>query len=94
SIWFKKGWTLQELLLPRTVLFYTRHWTLYRPSSIHKEDRVILSGLERESGVSLSHLANFYSGMMGATRSATLPEDMACSLFGIFNLHFLVLCGE
>lgn len=63
AIWFKRGWTLQELLLPRTVLFYTRHWTLYRPSSIHKEDRVILSGLERESGVSLSHLANFYSGM-------------------------------
>lgn len=26
SKWFKRGWTLQELLAPRTVVFYDRKW--------------------------------------------------------------------
>ncbi|KAI6108303.1 hypothetical protein F5141DRAFT_108657 [Pisolithus sp. B1] len=28
SEWFRRGWTLQELLASRTILFYTRSWTL------------------------------------------------------------------
>ncbi|KAK6436253.1 hypothetical protein LTR95_007555 [Oleoguttula sp. CCFEE 5521] len=26
SVWFKRGWTLQELLAPRTVIFLSHHW--------------------------------------------------------------------
>lgn len=26
SVWFTRGWTLQELLAPRVVRFYDRHW--------------------------------------------------------------------
>ena len=29
SAWFKHGWTLQELLAPHTMLFFTRDWSLY-----------------------------------------------------------------
>ncbi|KAI5999865.1 hypothetical protein F5J12DRAFT_270615 [Pisolithus orientalis] len=30
SKWFGRGWTLQELLAPKTVLFYTPNWSLYK----------------------------------------------------------------
>lgn len=26
SEWFKRGWTLQELLAPQSVIFYDRSW--------------------------------------------------------------------
>jgi hypothetical protein len=26
SDWFKRGWTLQELIFPKQLLFYTKHW--------------------------------------------------------------------
>ncbi|KAI6120042.1 hypothetical protein EDD16DRAFT_1459035, partial [Pisolithus croceorrhizus] len=26
SEWFRRGWTLQELLAPRNVVFYTENW--------------------------------------------------------------------
>jgi hypothetical protein len=26
SVWFKRGWTLQELLAPAMVLFFNRDW--------------------------------------------------------------------
>ncbi|KAI6038315.1 hypothetical protein EDC04DRAFT_2570246, partial [Pisolithus marmoratus] len=102
SVWFKRGWTLQELLDPNTVLFYTHDWRLYRPSSNHKEDRVVLNEVERATGISLLHLMAFRPGMSdprsrlqwASTRHTTRPEDMAYALFGIFNFHLPVLYGE
>jgi hypothetical protein len=29
SRWFTRGWTLQELLAPESVIFYWRDWTVY-----------------------------------------------------------------
>ncbi|KAI5989439.1 hypothetical protein EDC04DRAFT_2816433 [Pisolithus marmoratus] len=34
SQWFERGWTLQELLAPATVLFYTRNWSLYQNAEL------------------------------------------------------------
>ena len=103
SEWFKRGWTLQELLAPRTVLFFTRDWSLYRDSSSnHKEDNAILGELEQATGITKRHLTDFHPGVDNArsrlqwasTRCTTRPEDMAYSLLGVFGLHIPVLYGE
>ena len=103
SVWFKRGWTLQELLAPHTMLFFTRDWLLYRDgSSNHKEDSVILGELEQATGITSRYLTDFHPGIDDArsrlqwasTRYTTRPEDIAYSLMGVFSLHIPVLYGE
>ncbi|KAG6329806.1 hypothetical protein ID866_9282, partial [Astraeus odoratus] len=104
SEWFKRGWTLQELLAPCTILFYTQDWIPYMNSTAenHKQDTHVLNELENATGIPPKHLSNFHSGMDNARsrlqwavgRHTTVPEDIAYSLFGIFNLHLPVLYGE
>ncbi|KAI6154867.1 hypothetical protein BKA82DRAFT_4347943 [Pisolithus tinctorius] len=104
SEWFRRGWTLQELLAPRCVLFYTQTWLLYKnlTSSNHKTEVVVLEELERATGIESRFLTNFSPSMDDArsrlqwasSRRTTRPEDIAYSLFGIFNLHLPVLYGE
>ena len=103
SEWFKRGWTLQELLAPRFLLFFTRDWSLYRgiPSN-HKENNAILGELEQTTGIISGHLSSFRPGVDDArarlqwasTRCTTRPEDIAYSLFGVFGFHLPVLYGE
>ncbi|KIK11797.1 hypothetical protein PISMIDRAFT_32021, partial [Pisolithus microcarpus 441] len=104
SEWFGRGWTLQELLAPRSLLFYTENWSLYKnsPSSNHKTDVTVLAELERETGIDRWFLTSFSPGLDDARsrlqwaslRRTTRPEDIAYSLFGIFNVHLPVMYGE
>ncbi|KIK16938.1 hypothetical protein PISMIDRAFT_33661, partial [Pisolithus microcarpus 441] len=104
SVWFKRGWTLQELLAPRAILFYTQDWLPYMncESSNHKMDSTVLKDLQKASGIGERHLGKFEPGMDGArlrlqwaaARRTTRPEDTAYSLFGVFGLHLPVLYGE
>ena len=103
SEWFKRGWTLQELLAPRSLIFFTREWTPYRGiSSNHKKNFTILCELTQVTGITSEHLSNFHPGVNDArarlqwasTRCTTRAEDIAYSLFGVFGFHLPVLYGE
>ncbi|KAL4065807.1 hypothetical protein V8B97DRAFT_1982079 [Scleroderma yunnanense] len=103
SIWFERGWTLQELLAPHTLLFFTQDWLLYKDlTSNHKEDNTVLAELAKVTNIASHHLTDFHPGtddarsrlQWASTRRTTRPEDMAYSLFGVFNLHLPVLYGE
>ncbi|KAI6042936.1 hypothetical protein EDC04DRAFT_3088299 [Pisolithus marmoratus] len=104
SEWFRRGWTLQELLAPRTVLFYTQTWVLYKniTSSNHKGEGAVLEELETATGIDSQFLTDFSPGMNDARsrlqwaslRRTTRPEDIAYSLFGIFKIHLPILYGE
>ena len=103
SEWFRRGWTLQELLAPCNLLFFTRKWVIYRGISLnHKKNNTILAELEQATGVSSQHIADFRPGVDDArsrlcwasTRCTTRPKDIAYSLFGVFGLHLPVLYGE
>ncbi|KAI6042169.1 hypothetical protein EDC04DRAFT_1054291 [Pisolithus marmoratus] len=104
SVWFKRGWTLQELLASHTVLFYTQDWSLYmnRDVANHKTDPAFLEELHKATEIAKPQLMNFYPGTDDARsrlgwashRRTTRPEDIAYSLFGIFKVHLPVLYGE
>ncbi|KAI5989371.1 hypothetical protein EDD15DRAFT_2579400 [Pisolithus albus] len=104
SEWFRRGWTLQELLAPQTILFYTQNWSLYKNLAVsnHKVDVGVMEELEKATGIESRFLTGFSPGMDNArsrlqwasSRCTTRPEDVAYSLFGIFDLHLPVLYGE
>ncbi|KIK12719.1 hypothetical protein PISMIDRAFT_75611, partial [Pisolithus microcarpus 441] len=104
SEWFRRGWTLQELLAPDSIVFYTKTRPLYRnlTSLHHKADAVVLEELERVTGTERRFFKSFSPGLDDAClilqwasqRTTTRPEDSAYSLSGILNLHLPVMHGE
>ncbi|KAI6159506.1 hypothetical protein EDD17DRAFT_1838115 [Pisolithus thermaeus] len=104
SKWFQRAWTLQELLAPRTLLFYVQNWSLYKnlESPNHKMDTTVLEELENAAGIASQSLMDFYPGrddarsrlQWASSRRTTRPEDVAYSLFGIFDIRLPVLYGE
>ncbi|KAI6038026.1 hypothetical protein EDC04DRAFT_3113908 [Pisolithus marmoratus] len=104
SEWLSRGWTLQELLAPRSIQFYTQNWSPYRNlgSLNHKMDDAVLEELRGATGIDHRFLTDFSPGMADARsrlqwaslRRTTRPEDIAYSLFGIFNVHPPVMYGE
>lgn len=88
-------WTLQKLLAPQKVLFYTQNWTLYKDPACanHKADVAVLEELEGATGMDSRFLTNFSPGMDDARsrlqwaslRCTTRPEGIAYSLFGILT---------
>ncbi|KAG1817504.1 uncharacterized protein BJ212DRAFT_1299062 [Suillus subaureus] len=104
SAWNKRGWTVQEFLAPKVILFYRQDWTLYGDyhSTNHKESTAIMQELGDATGIDLRSLVAFRPGtrspreklQWASTRITTLQEDIAYSLFGIFGVHLPVMYGE
>jgi hypothetical protein len=104
SIWNTRSWTYQEYVAAETVQFYTEDWEPYLGLDIinHKESLAIISEMEQASGVSAQELAVLRPGLervreklfLASRRRTTLVEDIAYSLFGIFNVAIPVMYGE
>ena len=104
SAWIGRGWTFQELLAAKVVIFYQKDWSLYLDdrSPNHKESPAIMQELGNATGVDPQALVSFRPGVRNAreklrwasTRVTTLQEDIAYSLFGIFGVHLPVIYGE
>ncbi len=97
SRWFTRGWTLQEFLAPREVVFYDAQWTLIAP----KAELVQL--LSSTTGIAPRYIdgsddiynASIAQRMSWASkRQTTRMEDMAYCLLGIFDVHMPLLYGE
>jgi hypothetical protein len=96
SRWFTRGWTLQELLAPRTVEFFSY-------DGIQLGDR---RSLERQmhkiTGIAVKALRGSYLGEFsveerfrwGEMRQTTEEEDKAYCLLGIFGVFLPLIYGE
>ncbi|KAM3089323.1 hypothetical protein ACMFMG_000927 [Clarireedia jacksonii] len=96
SEWFTRGWTLQELLAPRAVEFFSQQGkrlgdkeTLGR--QIQEVTGIPISALE---GAPLSQFSIEERLSWAENRQTTRPEDKAYSLLGIFGIHLLPIYGE
>ncbi|KAH6963248.1 heterokaryon incompatibility protein-domain-containing protein [Fusarium avenaceum] len=95
--WFTRGWTLQELLAPGKLLFYDTDWSYLGSKqelagSIEEVTGIATQYLTGETDFRIACIAAKMS--WAADRETTKEEDMAYSLFGIFNLHLPVQYGE
>ncbi|KAI4164786.1 MAG: hypothetical protein LQ342_001761 [Letrouitia transgressa] len=94
SRWFTRGWTLQELLAPRSIMFYDRDWIEIGTKQSLK------SFLSEAAHISTRHLFHPSSASVAAKmswaarRSTTRTEDVAYCLLGLFNVNMPLLYGE
>ena len=95
SRWMTCAWTLQELLGSRVIRFYTSDWKLYLNDEHknHKESLAIKRELALAMGVAVETITSFRPESLGVreklrlapNRNATVEEDVAYSLIGIFS---------
>lgn len=95
--WATRGWTLQELIAPKDVLFLSQEWVIKGTRHeladvIQKETRIPAAVLTRQVDVYSLSVAERMS--WAANRETSRVEDEAYSLFGIFNVHLPPLYGE
>ncbi|KAF2716574.1 HET-domain-containing protein [Polychaeton citri CBS 116435] len=97
SRWFTRGWTLQELIAPRTLAFFSDDWSELGSkskmstllSTVTQIDEDILDGA---CSVHRASVANRMS--WAASRNTTRVEDVAYCLMGIFDVNMPLLYGE
>lgn len=99
SRWFTRGWTLQELLLPRRLELYDREWNLRgSKSSSHVVEMLSrISGVETAVLSDPDRIADFSYGRRmawAAKRQVTRGEDAAYALLPILGVNMTVRYGE
>jgi len=96
SRWFTRGWTLQELLAPASVEFFSFEGIRLgdkrsMEQQVHEITSVAVGALR---GHTLSNFS-FTERMLWATkRNTTREEDKTYSLLGIFDIHLPLIYGE
>ena len=97
SKWHTRGWTLQELIAPKIVLFVSSSWDILGTKAdlatnleiITKIPAAVLT-LEKD----FRDMSVAQRMCWAAKRRTTRVEDVAYSLFGIFDVNLAVLYGE
>jgi len=96
SRWFTRGWTLQELLAPSSVEFYSNEgvW-LGDKQSLGPRVRDI-TGIPASAlyGTPLSNFPVSEREVWVRNRQTKYPEDLAYALLGIFDVHMPLIYGE
>ncbi|KAH7389132.1 heterokaryon incompatibility protein-domain-containing protein [Cadophora sp. MPI-SDFR-AT-0126] len=98
SRWFFRGWTLQELLAPENIVFYSEDWqclgtkfdlldTISSAAGI--EARFLNADKEELDSASISKKMSWASH-----RQTSRTEDEAYCLLGIFGINIPLLYGE
>jgi hypothetical protein len=96
SRWFNRGWTLQELLAPRSVEFFSKEGELLGDKQSLKDTISEITGIPSEalSGKQVSEFSVAERFFWAEDRQTTRDEDGAYCLFGIFGIHLPLIYGE
>ncbi|KAJ8128375.1 hypothetical protein O1611_g5262 [Lasiodiplodia mahajangana] len=95
--WWTRGWTLQELLAPKNLVFYDAMWAhagtkMSRVNQIHEITQIQVSVLLNKLYIFDCPVSQRMS--WAASRQTTRIEDEAYCLFGIFGIHLPLIYGE
>ena len=94
SKWFTRGWTLQELLAPRFLLFVDHHWTSIGSREAMAHD------IQEATGIEVKYLYDTATSSVAtklswaANRQTTREEDRAYSLLGLLGVNMPLIYGE
>lgn len=97
SRWWTRGWTLQELIAPATVVFVSAEWRLLGTKAslaglveeVAGVERAVLTHEKSLDAVSVAQRMAW-----AAKRQTTRVEDKAYSLLGIFGVNMPTIYGE
>ncbi|KAF1981870.1 HET-domain-containing protein [Aulographum hederae CBS 113979] len=97
SRWFTRGWTLQELLAPAHVEFFSKEGKrlgsrISLEQEIHKTTGVPVSALRGQQALSKFSVEERMS--WAAKRTTTFVEDKVYCLLGIFDIFLPLIYGE
>jgi hypothetical protein len=90
SEWFSRGWTLQELIAPRDLHFYSQEWQKLGTKATWSHLTSIASGVDERVLIEAETLGQFcVSEKMSwaAHRTTTRLEDRAYALMGLFGVN-------
>lgn len=96
SRWFTRGWTLQELLAPSVLIFYTSDWTSIGTRAELKTPIAEITHISLEF-FRYGQLNDFSIAQRmswAAHRQTTRIEDQAYCLLGIFGVTMPLVYGE
>ncbi|KAK7983448.1 general amino acid permease (Agp2) [Apiospora arundinis] len=94
SNWFKRSWTLQELLAPHDIMFVDTNWTPIGTKDQWAEGIQIASNIESRYLKQFENCSIAQKLSWAADRDATIPEDRAYSLLGLFGISMPLSYGE
>ena len=97
SRWHRRGWTLQELLAPQTVGFFSQTGQLLGDKhtlevAIHSASGIPAHALQQVGGLSQFSIDERMS--WAAKRETTIEEDESYCLLGIFEVYLPLIYGE
>ena len=97
KIWYKRGWTLQELIAPRLLVFVSHKWEVLGTkgdlaSKISSQTQIPEEVLRHE--MDLAYVSVGQRMSWASRRDTTRVEDRAYSLMGIFGINMPTLYGE
>jgi tetratricopeptide (TPR) repeat protein len=96
SQWFKRGWTLQELIASKLCFFFSKENKLIGDKTeletrLHEITQINRKALQ---GTPLSEFSFVERMSWAARRQTTVEEDSAYCLFGILDVNMPLLYGE
>jgi hypothetical protein len=97
SRWFRRGWTLQELLAPKDVRFFARDWT---PMGTKRSLALLMTSITGVDEKYLLHTEDSRSASIAqrmawvANRTTTRLEDIAYCMLGLFDVNMPLIYGE
>lgn len=97
SRWFTRGWTLQELIAPSSVIFFTRNWERVGTKAERYNELARITGIDVDTlrGQRSLDSTSIAKRMSWASKRETgRPEDAAYCLMGLFNVNMPMLYGE
>lgn len=97
SRWFRRGWTLQELIGPENLRFYSRDWIEIGTKLTLKDVLAQITGINVGilTGAKDLESASVALRMSWAChRETTRKEDIAYCLMGLFDVNMPMLYGE
>lgn len=96
SRWFTRAWTLQELIAPATVEFFSREGERLGDKGSEEASLEEITGFPVEvfRGKSLAEYSVDQWMIWATERTAKRKEDEAYCLLGIFNVHMSLQYGE
>jgi hypothetical protein len=96
SRWFTRGWTLQELLAPRSVELFSRDGERIGDKASLEQQIHDITGIRVQAlqGNPLSDISNEERRSWSRKRRTKIEEDQAYCLLGIFGIHMPLIYGE